>query len=70
VILSEAEAWRADSVFLAPRGGYRFNRLIGAGVCATVIGRARCAVELARAMPDSADIDSFQTSPAASPIFE
>ncbi len=53
LILEAAEQWKADSIFLAPRRRNRFSRYMLDGVSGTVVTRAKCAVELARAVKRS-----------------
>jgi nucleotide-binding universal stress UspA family protein len=70
VILKVAENWRPDSLFIAPHSGNRFSRFLPSRVSATIVARAKCAVELARSVKLGADQGSFLSTPAASPVFD
>lgn len=48
VLLSEAESWGADCVFLGARGMGRIERLLIGSVSSAVAARAHCSVEIAR----------------------
>jgi len=66
MILSVAEEWKPDCIFLAPHRRSRASRLLLNGVTETVAARAKCAVELARS---GAPHDSYLRMPAPTPIF-
>ncbi len=48
IILSEAENWKADSIFLGARGLGRFKRFLLGSVSSTVAANAKCSVEIVR----------------------
>ena len=48
VLVSEAEAWGADCVFVGARGLSRLERFLMGSVASTVASRAPCSVEVIR----------------------
>jgi nucleotide-binding universal stress UspA family protein len=48
VLLEEAEAWHADSIFLGAKGTTRIDRFILGSVSSAVAARAHCSVEIIR----------------------
>jgi nucleotide-binding universal stress UspA family protein len=54
LIVSEAESWGADCVFVGSTGLSRFERLILGSVSAAVVPRAPCSVEVVRTRPRTA----------------
>ncbi len=48
VLLAEAEAWHADSVFLGAKGISRIERFLLGSVSGSVAARAHCSVEVIR----------------------
>jgi nucleotide-binding universal stress UspA family protein len=49
VLITEAEAWGADSIFVGTRDIHGFQHLLHGSVSAAVAARAECAVEVVRA---------------------
>jgi nucleotide-binding universal stress UspA family protein len=49
LLLSEAESWDADCIFVGARGLSRFERLLLGSVSTAVVTRAHCSVEVVRA---------------------
>lgn len=49
VLLSEAEEWGADSIFVGTRDVHGFQHLLHGSVSSAVAARARCSVEVSRA---------------------
>jgi nucleotide-binding universal stress UspA family protein len=49
LLLSEAERWDADCIFVGARGLSRFERLLLGSVSTAVVTRAHCSVEVVRA---------------------
>jgi nucleotide-binding universal stress UspA family protein len=49
LLLSEAERWDADCVFVGARGLSRLKRLLLGSVSMAVVTRAQCSVEVVRA---------------------
>jgi nucleotide-binding universal stress UspA family protein len=50
VLMSEAEEWGADSIFVGTRDVHGFQHLLHGSVSATVAAQARCSVEVSRAV--------------------
>lgn len=48
-LLDEAESWRADCIFLGPKGTRGIDRLLLGSVSSSVSARANCSVEIVRA---------------------
>lgn len=48
VLVEEAEAWKADCIFVGARGLSRIDRFLLGSVSAAVAGRAHCSVEVVR----------------------
>jgi len=48
VLISEAESWGADCIFLGARGRGRLERFLIGSVSSAVVARAHCSVEVAR----------------------
>ncbi len=48
-LLDEAESWRADCIFLGPKGTRGIDRLLLGSVSSAVAARADCSVEIVRA---------------------
>jgi nucleotide-binding universal stress UspA family protein len=48
VLLEEAEAWHADSIFLGAKGTSRIERFILGSVSGALAARAHCSVEIIR----------------------
>jgi nucleotide-binding universal stress UspA family protein len=48
LLLSEAESWGADSIFVGARGVGRLERLLIGSVSSAIAARARCSVEVVR----------------------
>jgi nucleotide-binding universal stress UspA family protein len=53
VLIGEAEEWGADSIFLGTRGVHGFQHLLHGSISSAVAEKARCSVEVSRAMSDS-----------------
>jgi nucleotide-binding universal stress UspA family protein len=49
LLVSEAESWGADCIFVGAKGMGRFERFVIGSVSATVAARAHCSVEVVRA---------------------
>jgi nucleotide-binding universal stress UspA family protein len=49
VLMSEAEEWGADSIFVGTRDVHGFQHLLHGSVSSAVAARARCSVEVSRA---------------------
>ena len=47
-LLDEADAWKADCVFVGAKGHSRLERVILGSVSASVAARAQCSVEVVR----------------------
>lgn len=54
VLVSEAEEWGADSIFVGTRDAHGFQHLLHGSVSSAVAERARCSVEVSRAMSGTA----------------
>jgi nucleotide-binding universal stress UspA family protein len=52
VLLKEAESWGADSIFVGTRDIHGFQHLLHGSVSAAVAAKARCSVEVSRAMSE------------------
>ena len=48
VLVDEAEAWRADCIFMGARGLTHLKRFFMGGVTMAVAARAHCSVEVVR----------------------
>jgi nucleotide-binding universal stress UspA family protein len=48
LLLSEAERWNADCIFVGARGLSRLRRLLFGSVSMAVVTRAQCSVEVVR----------------------
>lgn len=53
LLISEAESWKADSIFVGARGLGRLERLRMGSVSAAVAARAHCSVEVVHAQNES-----------------
>lgn len=53
LLIEEAEAWEADSIFVGARGLGRLERLLLGSVSTAVVSRAHCTVEVVRASKTS-----------------
>ena len=49
LLLSEAETWGADCIFVGARGMGSLERLLIGSISSTVAARAHCSVEIAHA---------------------
>ena len=54
VLMREAEEWGADSIFVGTRDVHGFQHLLHGSVSSAVAARARCSVEVSRAMSGTA----------------
>jgi nucleotide-binding universal stress UspA family protein len=54
VLIKEAEAWGADSIFVGTRDVHGFRHLLHGSVSSAVAARAQCSVEVARATKGAA----------------
>jgi nucleotide-binding universal stress UspA family protein len=54
LLISEAESWDADSIFVGARGVGRLERFLIGSVSSAVAARAHCSVEIVRA-PEGGD---------------
>jgi nucleotide-binding universal stress UspA family protein len=68
LILGEADQWKADSIFLAPRRNSRLARLAERGVSSAVMAEARCGVELARETQEDPGFALLLRSPQTMPL--
>ncbi len=55
VLMREAEGWGADSIFVGTRDVHGFQHFLHGSVSSAVAARARCSVEVSRAMGGTAE---------------